>query len=97
VLLYPGGCISAEFLGVGFIKGCEEFEEGICWGIAFGFAKANKLGFQMISQEGAVGPNVFDKIWRDVVNEPEGSADNFGLCHGMKGLRNPGHAAREPG
>jgi hypothetical protein len=29
MLLYPGGCIKAEFLGVGFIEGSEEFENGI--------------------------------------------------------------------
>lgn len=29
VLLYPGGCIGAEFLRVGFIEGSEEFEDGI--------------------------------------------------------------------
>jgi hypothetical protein len=29
VLLYPTGSISAEFLGVGFIEGSKEFEDGI--------------------------------------------------------------------
>ena len=37
----------------------------------------------MIGKEWAVGPNLFNKIRRDVVNEPESSADNFGLCHGF--------------
>jgi hypothetical protein len=61
-MLHPGGSIRAEFLGVGFIEGSKEFQDGICRGIAFGFAKANKLGFQMIGQEWAVGPNLFNKI-----------------------------------
>ena len=84
MLLYPGGCIGAEFLGVGFVEGCEEFEDGIGGGVAFGSAKASEFGFQVIGQDWAVGPNLFDKIGGDVVNEPEGSADNFGLCHGLK-------------
>jgi len=84
VLLYPGGCISAEFLGVGFIKWSEEFKDGIGWSIAFRPAKACEFGFQMIREGWTVGPNLFDKIWRDVVNEQEGSADNFGLCHNWK-------------
>jgi hypothetical protein len=62
MLLYPGGGIEAEFFGVGFIEGSKEFEDGIGRSIAFRFAKANKLGFQMIGQEWAVGPNLFNKI-----------------------------------
>ena len=30
VMLHPGGSIRAEFLGVGFIEGSEEFEDSIC-------------------------------------------------------------------
>jgi hypothetical protein len=62
VLLHPGGSIRAEFLGVGFIEGSEEFEDGICGGIAFRFTKADKLGFQVIGQEWAVGPNLFNEV-----------------------------------
>jgi hypothetical protein len=61
-MLHPGGSIRAEFLGVGFIEGCKEFENGIGRGISFGFAKANKFGFQVIGEEWAVGPNLFNEI-----------------------------------
>ena len=82
--LYPGCRVCAELFWIGFIEWGEEFEDGIGWGVAFGPAKASEFGFQVIGQDGAVGPNLFDEIGGDVVNETEGSADNFGLCHGLK-------------
>ena len=62
MLLYPGGCISAEFLGVGFIEGSKEFEDGVGGSIAFGFADACEFGFQMIRKGWTVGPYLFYKI-----------------------------------
>ncbi len=81
VLPYPGGCISAKFLGVGFIKGGEEFEDGVGTGVAFGTAKDCEFDFQVFGQDWAAGPYLFDEIGRNVVHEPEGAADNLGLCH----------------
>jgi hypothetical protein len=82
VLLYPGGCVVAKFLGVGFVEGGEEFKDGIGGSVAFGTAEAGELGFQVFGHARVVLPYFFNEIRGEVVDESEGFADNFGLCHG---------------
>jgi len=60
--LNPGCCVFAEFLGVGFIEGSKEFEDGVGGSIAFGFAEASEFGFQVFGQVRIIGPNLFNKI-----------------------------------
>ncbi len=62
VLLYPGGCIGAKFLGVGFVERGEEFEDGIGGSVAFGAAKACEFGFEVFCQVRIIGPNLFNEI-----------------------------------
>jgi hypothetical protein len=81
MLLYPDGCISAEFLGVGFIEWGEEFEDGICWSVALSWAKAVEFAAKMISHVRAVLPDLLNEIWGDVVDENKSPVDYVWLCH----------------
>jgi hypothetical protein len=86
VLLYPGGCIGAEFLGVGFIQWGEEFQDGIGWGVALSWAETIEFASEMVSHVRAVLPDLLNEIWGDVVNENKGPVDYVRFCHNMKGL-----------